>query len=79
MGTLNQEVIVPVADTAAILNGLGGLEGDETLPWIDVLPELKRMNDDTHFALVECQALAVIEQLKTERNGGDPRTTRRKT
>ena len=62
LGTLVQELVAPVSDTAAVGGGLGHLEGEEALRWIDVLPELKSVDDDAFFALVQDQVIAAIER-----------------
>ena len=64
MGTLIQEVMSPVSDTTGVLTGLGQLGPEDALPWVELLPELKRMDDDSHFEFVEEQALAAIERLR---------------
>ena len=83
MGTLMQEVSVPVVDTAAVLKGLDQLAAEDALPWVDVLPELKRTSDDALFAIAEAQALAVVEQLTNDgpepQERGEAKAARRKT
>lgn len=64
MGMLIQEVTSPISDTTGVLAGLGRLGGEDALPWVELLPELKRMDDDAHFRFVEEQALAAIERLR---------------
>ena len=61
LGTVVQEVVAPVSDTAAVVGGLGHLDDEDALQWIDVLPELKRVDDDAFFELVQEQVIGAIE------------------
>jgi len=61
LGILVQEIVAPVADTAAVIGGLGHLDGEDALRWVDILPELKRVDDDAFFALVQDQVIHAIE------------------
>lgn len=61
LGVVLQEIPAPIADTAALIGGLGRLEGEEPVRWIEVLPALERLDDDRFFALVQDETIRMIE------------------
>mgnify|MGYP005840283173 CR=1 FL=1 len=61
LGSVLQEIPAPIADTAALIGGLGRLEGEESLRWVEVLPALERLDDDRFFALVQDETIRMLE------------------
>jgi len=61
LGGVLQEIPAPIADTAALIGGLGRLEGEESLRWVGVLPALERLEDDRFFALVQDETIRMLE------------------
>jgi len=62
LGSVLQEISSPIADTAALIGGLGRLEGEESLRWVEILPALERLDDDRFFALVQDETVRMLER-----------------
>lgn len=61
LGGVLQEIPSPIADTAALIGGLGRLEGEQALRWVEVLPALERLDDDRFFALAQDETIRMLE------------------
>lgn len=66
LGTLLQEIAAPVADAAAVAGGVGRLEGDDALRWMEVLPALTQMDDDEFFEMTRREVVRTLEALLLE-------------
>jgi AcrR family transcriptional regulator len=61
LGGVLQEISAPIDDTAALIGGLGRLEGEESLRWVELLPALERLDDDRFFVLVQEETIRMLE------------------
>ena len=69
LGTLLQEIAAPVADRGALVGGLGRLDPEDAAPWVDVLPDLGRMDDDGYFQTVVDETIRALERWLEESEG----------
>jgi AcrR family transcriptional regulator len=72
LGGLLQEIPAPIADTGALISGLGHLDGEEAVQWVDVLPAMERLDDDTFFATTQAETIRVLEGWLASSNAEQP-------
>ena len=69
LGTLLQEIAGPIADRGALLGGVARLAPEDAAVWVDVLPDLGRMDDDGYFQTVVDETIRTLERWLEESEG----------